>query len=530
MTPVIAAFEQLLGTDRVDSSPDARSLAGEDIASAGPAPVLAVLRPGSAEAVAETIALARQHGLAVCPRGGGMSYTSGYLPRHGPALCLDLGDLDAVCEIDTAGRSVTVEAGCTWARLFETLTAKGYRTPFFGPLSGIAATVGGSLSQNGAFFGSAAFGYAADHVLGLEVADGTGRLHRIGAWGAGRLSGLPRFGPDLLGPFLGDCGAFGIKTKAVLPIRPLAPAPAYASFGFADTRSVLAAMQALSDIPHLAEVWAMDSVAHANLAASGFSVLEAGEMVAGIAGGSASLKDAARNILSAARVRRAVLTDLPWSLHVVIEPPLETLAPPVQQAVTAAATHAGGHAIPDTIPRVTRARPFRGIKALIGPNGERWLPCHAIFPAGLAGRGIDAVETALHRHRASIDRHGVRTTMLLAAVGGEILVEPQLYWSDALTRFQLARSAKGQSSPHLDAPARPEARQAAHALRDDMSAALADAGGAHLQIGRHYRYRADLPDAMKDLLSAIKGRMDPDNILNPGVLGLPDRARPDDGC
>ena len=34
------------------------------------------------------------------------------------------------------------------------LAERGLRTPFFGPLSGIEATVGGSLSQNGAFFGS----------------------------------------------------------------------------------------------------------------------------------------------------------------------------------------------------------------------------------------------------------------------------------------------------------------------------------------------------------------------------------------
>ena len=523
MTAPLSDFEACLGPDRVDVSDNARELAAHDIAGASPEPVLAVLRPKDADAVAAAVAVARKYGLAVYPRGGGMSYTSSYLPDRGPALCFDLADLDCVMEIDVASRSVKVEAGCTWASLFDALTAKGFRTPFFGPLSGIAATVGGSLSQNGAYFGSAAFGYAGDHVLGLEVADGTGRLHKLGAWGAGRLPGLPHFGPDLLGPFLGDCGAFGIKTKAVLPIRPLPPAPAFASFRFDTVDAVLSAMQAFADIPHLAEVWAMDRVAHQNLAASGFSVLEAGEIAAGIAGGSQTLGDAARNLVSAARVRRAVLADLPWSLHVVIEPPLTDLALPMQETVISAACKARGRAVLDTIPRVTRARPFRTIKALIGPDGERWLPCHAVFPVGLAGRGIEAVVTAQKKFSDGIARHDLRTTVLLAAVGGEILVEPQLLWSDALTPFQVAHSPKAQAALHLAAAPDPDARRLAHGVRDAMSEAMADAGGTHLQIGRHYRYFEDLPTGMRDLLRAVKSAMDPDNILNPGVLGLPKR-------
>ena len=110
-----------------------------------------------------------------------MSYSRGYLPDRPGALMLDMADISRIRRIDPLGRTVTVEAGCTWATLWETLAENGFRTPFFGPLSGIQATVGGALSQNAMFFGSAAHGYAGDQVLGVEVIDGGGDIRRFGA-------------------------------------------------------------------------------------------------------------------------------------------------------------------------------------------------------------------------------------------------------------------------------------------------------------------------------------------------------------
>lgn len=520
MTIPLAALHGIVGEDRLSTDPAFCALRSEDISGHAPACVDAVVRPATAGKVAEIVRIARQSRTAVLPRGGGMSYTGGYLPQAGNALSLDLTDLDAVIQIDTAQRIVIVEGGCTWSKLYDALAEHEMRTPFFGPLSGIAATVGGALSQNGAFFGSASAGYAADHVLGLEIVDGTGATHRIGTWGADRHMALPWFGPDMLGPFLGDCGALGIKTKAVLPIRPVPPAPRFASFEFGSAEAVLAAMRALNDVPHLSEIWAMDRVAHENLAKRGFSVLEAAQMAGEVAGTSGSVIGAARNLLAARTLRRAVLSEIAWSLHVVIEPPLADLADPVEAAVVEAAAAAQGQAIPDTIPRVTRARPFRTINALIGPDGERWLPAHAVFPASEAARGFKAAASVLSDQAAGMKRAGMRATTLLAAVGGEILVEPQLYWPDALSAFQKAHSPPTQLRHFEGSPANPAARDLALQIRKALTGAMKAAGGAHLQIGRYYDYAADLPEAMRAMLEGLKSRLDPDGVLNPGVLGL----------
>lgn len=514
------AFATLLGPEMVETDPNACALASEDISGAARAAVAAVLRPQTAQAVADAVALARRQGVSVHPRGGGMSYSAGYLPASEASVALDLRDLDEIIDIDTTGRCVTVEAGCTWAALYEALAQRGLRTPYFGPLSGLVATIGGTMSQNGAFFGSGSAGYAADSVLGLEIVDGTGALHRIGAWGSGRFPSLPRFGPDLLGLFLGDCGAFGIKTKVILRLVDMPPAAHFASFAFQEKSALLRAMQAAQDIPHLSELWAFDIETHRNLSQSGFSVLEAVEIAGGIASGSGSIVGKARNLLNAATLRRAVLTDLPWSLHAVVEAPLAELREPAERALHAACVDAGGQAIPDTIPRVTRVKPFRTIKALIGPRGERWLPCHGLSPAGEAGVALDAVEAVLDRNRSQMDSAGIRASVLLAAVGSEIIVEPQLFWRDALSPFQSAHAPSAQSEPFKTAPDRPEARAQAQRLREELTSALSDVGCAHLQIGRHYPYFQLLPEGQRTILKALKDVLDPDGILNPGVLGL----------
>ena len=50
------------------------------------------------------------------------------------------------------------------------------------------------------------------------------------------------YGPDLTGMFLGDCGAFGIKTAITLQLIPTAKEEAYASFSFDDPAAQMGAM------------------------------------------------------------------------------------------------------------------------------------------------------------------------------------------------------------------------------------------------------------------------------------------------
>ena len=99
--------------------------------------------------------------------------------------------------------------------------ATGMRTGYWGPLSGVNATIGGALSQNSAFFGSALHGTVADSVLGVTVVLANGEIVTTGSGARNGAAPFTRHGgPDLTGIFLGDNGAFGVKVAATLRLLP----------------------------------------------------------------------------------------------------------------------------------------------------------------------------------------------------------------------------------------------------------------------------------------------------------------------
>ena len=109
----------------------------------------ALVRPRDAARCAAALAELTAAGYHIVVRGGGMSYTGGYVPVRERTVMLDTSALDAIVEINAADMYITVEAGVTWKRIYEALQPLGLRLPFFGTFSGAQATVGGGLS-NGA--------------------------------------------------------------------------------------------------------------------------------------------------------------------------------------------------------------------------------------------------------------------------------------------------------------------------------------------------------------------------------------------
>ncbi|MEM6439061.1 MAG: FAD-linked oxidase C-terminal domain-containing protein, partial [Pseudomonadota bacterium] len=69
-------------------------------------------------------------------------------------------------------------------------------------------------------------------------------------------------------------------------------------------------------------------------------------------------------------------------------------------------------------------------------------------------------------------------------------------------------------------PARPEARARAAEARAELIELFRRRGAGRLQIGRRYAYAEDLEPATLSALRALKRALDPDGVLNPGVLGL----------
>jgi D-lactate dehydrogenase (cytochrome) len=171
---LVDVLKQALGSDSVTDAPDDISLFSQDIWAKGTDASL-IARPKTVEELCRAVAAAHHRGIALNPRGGGMSYTNGYTPDRPGVGILDLSGLDQIVEINTEDMYVTVQAGCTWKTLNDALAEHGVRTPFWGPLSGLTSTIGGGLSQNNAFFGAGTYGPTAESVTSVSVvlADGT---------------------------------------------------------------------------------------------------------------------------------------------------------------------------------------------------------------------------------------------------------------------------------------------------------------------------------------------------------------------
>ncbi|MFQ3595215.1 MAG: FAD-binding oxidoreductase, partial [Sphingomonadaceae bacterium] len=204
----ILQLQQVLGPEHVLLDEKERTFFSTDLSFRPREIARAVIRPGSTDELAQAVGIATRAGLAIVPRGGGMSYTSGYTPDRQASVLVDMRRMNRVLEINTDDMYVTVECGCTWKQLWEALAPHGVRTPYWGPLSGAYATVGGAISQNSLFHGSGVHGTVAESVLGLQVVLADGTVLVTGS-GAHRNSNpfWRFFGPDMTGIFTADTGA-----------------------------------------------------------------------------------------------------------------------------------------------------------------------------------------------------------------------------------------------------------------------------------------------------------------------------------
>ncbi len=473
-----------------------------------PAPI--VLRPAYHDQVSALVRIARREGICLYQRGGGWSYTGGYTPGPAPSALIDSR---ALTGIEIKSDKVVVGAGTTWATLYDELAAAGLRVLSFGPLSGLGATVGGGVAQDGGFFGAAGHGALGDDTIcGGTLITGTGDDYTLRR--ADRV--LDFAAPQ---PLAGDCGAFGLHTSVALRVMPMPTHTRFASFHFLDGSAAYSTLARLAGIAHLGEAYVFDPGTHANLARTGFSVIESSTIAGDLLRGTGGLLARLGGLLQTARAGGAFMADLQWSLHVSCDgSEAETAA--TYDLVTRLALAAGGAIIADTIPRVTRARPFRRIKALLGPDGERWLPVHGVFPAELAVAGLAAVQRVLAEARADMAAHGVRCVILGVLMGRRVIVEPQLFWPDALTSVHRRMALPDQVASYGGQPPRPRVREFALQMRRQLIAALDGAGASHFQIGRIYAAHPGVPSSVREAWTALKARFDPDNIINPGVLGL----------
>ncbi|MDO0924414.1 FAD-binding oxidoreductase [Streptomyces sp. TG1A-8] len=198
----------------------------------------AVVLPASHEDVLAVLRACAAHGLAVVPFGGGTSVVGGLAPQRRDFVALDLRRMNALLDLDPVSRTAVLQPGLRAPEAEALLAARGFTLGHF-PQSFEWATVGGFAAARSSGQASAGYGRFDEMVLGLTLATPEGTLE------TGR---APRSaaGPDLRQLVLGSEGAFGVITSVTVRIRPLPEHRVYEGWRFASFEEGAAALRRLA--------------------------------------------------------------------------------------------------------------------------------------------------------------------------------------------------------------------------------------------------------------------------------------------
>lgn len=517
---LLAALQARLPAGTVHTDAATREALSADLSYLPHHPAGVVVTPRSRDELAAAVAAAHAAGRPVYVRGGGLSYTAGYTPSTEGALLLDLRGLDRI-EINERDMYVVAEAGVTWMALDAALAAKGLRTPYWGPLSGRFATVGGALSQNSVFHGAAMHRTVSESVVGLEVVLADGSRVRTGSWAQDASLPFSRvFGPDLTGLFVGDTGAFGVKAAAALRLVERPPHTAFLSWRCGSLETMLRCKTRISRLMIASEVFGFDRRYNAALsAAAGASIREG---VAAVA--AAATQGGLKGLANAARIAAAgtgVLDDVPYSLHVILDGHARATVEAHEAIVEAICREEGATRLPSTIPAAVRGSPFKLPRpGIVNAAGEVFLAVHALLPPSRALAAAQATEDILAARDAELTAAKVSTRFLCAMSGTEVLIEALFDWRDDIGPFRASLLDRADREELAGLPAAPAARELVAKVRAEIRDCYDRLGGVHLQIGKYYPFQELMHAPTRELLGAIKRAVDASGRMSPGNLGF----------
>ncbi|MFF5109397.1 FAD-binding oxidoreductase [Streptosporangium sp. NPDC000509] len=472
-SPVRAELRGVVGADHVRSDDEARvrhtrGKSTPDLmrmrAGDGSDAPDAVVLPGSHREVLEVLAVCAAHRIAVVPFGGGTSVVGGLVAsRQGFAgvVALDLVRLDRLIAVDAESMVAEMEPGLRAPRAERLLAGHGFTLGHF-PQSFEYATLGGFAAARSSGQASAGYGRFDDMVVGMTVATPRGTLE---------LGRAPKSaaGPDLRQVILGSEGAFGVITSLRLRVRPAPEERVYEGWRFASFTEGSAALR------HLVQQGVVPTVLR--------------------------LSDETETMVGLAR-------------------PGEIGASPTGAGCLAIAGYEGFSEVPALRERVAAVLSGLGGVPLGTDPGESW--AHGRYSAPYlrdsllaAGATVETLETAGFWSNLPRLYDAVRLS-LHASLGSPLVMchISHVYGTGASLYFTVV-TAQG------DDPVG-QWREAKRSVNE----AIVAAGGTvshHHGVGRDHReaYATEIGDLGVEILRGIKGRLDPEGILNPGVLVPP---------
>ncbi len=200
-------------------------------------PPLAVVLPRSTEEVAEVVRWCNRLDVPFVPRGAGTGLSGGALPVKG-CIVIETARMNRILEVNAVDRYARVEPGVVNLELSKAVNGLGlHYAP--DPSSQSACTIGGNIAENSGGPHCMKYGMTTQHILGLTVVTGEGKIVRLG----GPQPELP--GLDLVGLFVGSEGTFGIVTEAIVRLTPLPQSICTLLFAFSSMEDACRAVSSI---------------------------------------------------------------------------------------------------------------------------------------------------------------------------------------------------------------------------------------------------------------------------------------------
>ena len=425
-----------------------------------------VARPRNEDDVRRLLAWATDERVAVVPYGGGTSVVGGVEfggDGFAGVVSLDTRELDEVLEVEGASRAARIQAGATGPRIREQLAEYGLQLRHY-PQSYEFSTLGGWIATRAGGHFATRYTRIDDFVESVRAVTPAGTLetNRVPSSGAG---------PDPNRFLLGSEGAFGVVTEAWMRVQPRPHERLGATVRFDDWEGAVAATR---------------DVVQARLTPANCRLLDANE---------AMLEE--------------VATD---GSHVLLLG-FESIGAPVDDAmeralsicrdrggrVTSGPTHDGGDGGESSYRSAFFEAPYRynvlvslGVLVDTFETAVTWDRFHDLHEAvhdRVLGAMVDACGTGFVGCRfthAYPDGPAPYYTLLAPATIGEELEQ----WREIKAAASEVLAEHGATITH------------------------------HHAVGRVHRewYDRETPDVYRRALGSMKRTVDPEGVMNPGVL------------
>jgi len=195
-----------------------------------------VVYPETTGEIVELMRWANLTGTPVTPRGAGSGLAGAAIPVPGGVVC-NMSRMNRILDVDTDNLMVVVEPGVVTRTLDTVLEPHGL---FFAgyPMSEEICSIGGNVAENAGGGRAVKYGVTADYVRGADVVTATGDVLHLGGKLLKNVAGY-----NLLQLMIGSEGTLGIFTQLTIQVI---PRPRERGVLFASFVSAHAAAQAVS--------------------------------------------------------------------------------------------------------------------------------------------------------------------------------------------------------------------------------------------------------------------------------------------